>query len=360
MHLKKLILKDFRNYTQASTEFCSATNSIWGSNAQGKTNLLEAVHFLTVGRSFRSNRTREVIREGAQHFYLEAHFMRDGTEQRLRIAGDGTTKKIIYNETVCPTAANLLGLLPSVLIEPDDELIKGPPKARRLFLDLLIAQVDPLYVHYLARFNRAMRQRNQLLRIQRTLGIESWEHEMGHAAGYVVAKRLETIERILPHCQHMHEEISHESAQLSIVYQSRIANLPREADKIAALYSAAFARRERDLQVGSTQNGPHRDDLGIFLGTQDMRIFGSEGQKRTLVTVLRLAGWHLLNELIGDQPLMLIDDLGLSLDKKRRDKLIEYVGSLGQSFITSTIRPEGISTPTHTLIEIVNGSAFTR
>lgn len=356
MYLKRLYLRNFRNYAECMVEFSPKLNHLWGANAQGKTNLLEAIHFLTVGRSFRTSVSREVIRAGTDGFYLEAFFLKDGIEQRLRIGGDGVNRKIIYNDTVCPSAANLLGLLPSVLIEPDDDLVKGPPRSRRLFLDLQIAQVDPLYVHYLARYNRAMRQRNLLLRSQNIAGIESWEHEMAQAAGYVTAKRLETIERLIPLSQRLHQEIVGNTQHLYLQYHARLHAPPTNAEGIAKQYRALFNARERDIQSGNTTHGPHRDDLGIYLAERDMRSYGSEGEKRTLVAVLRLAGWHLLKEQIGEDPLMLIDDLGISLDQHRREKLLDYVSGLGQSFVTSPMEPSARQGAEHSAFEVVEGN----
>lgn len=356
MFLKRLYLRNFRNYAECEVEFSAKLNHLWGDNAQGKTNLLEAIHFLTVGRSFRTNISREVIRSNASDYYLDAIFLKDNTEQRLRIAGDGTQRKIIYNDTACPSATHLLGLLPSVLIEPDDDLIKGPPRSRRLFIDLQIAQVDPLYVHYLARYNRAMRQRNLLLKNQNLTGIDSWEHEMAQAAGYVVSKRLETINRLIPLTQRLHQQLVGREEQLSLHYQSRL-QMASTAQEIAKNFRTLYSARERDILTGTTSQGPHRDDMAVFMSNRDMRSYGSEGEKRTLVAVLRLAGWHLLREQIGENPLLLIDDLGISLDRHRREKLLGYIEGLGQSFVTSPIEPARESN--HRAFEVAGGQVLT-
>ena len=183
MHLTRLYVRGFRNYEEAVLDCSPAVNVLYGDNAQGKTSLLEAIHLLMIGRSFRTTQTSELIRQGSEGFYIEAHFIRHGIEQKLRFGNNGQERRLYYNNTECLSLTSLLGVLPGVVITPDDELIKGPPYSRRLFLDLQISQTDPLYVHYLARYNKAMRQRNQLLRTRTLATIESWEEEDGHSCG---------------------------------------------------------------------------------------------------------------------------------------------------------------------------------
>src|SRR5579885_1832498 len=156
-----LVLRNFRNYREAHVQFSPGVNLIHGRNAEGKTNLLEALYFLSTGRSFRTSRLDELILKGERFFFLEAVFIKDGIEQTLKVSFDGTSRHLQLNATVYRGFLHLLGLLPHILYTPEDtDLIRGGPNERRRFLDLHLAQIDPLYVHHWLRYNRAMKQRN--------------------------------------------------------------------------------------------------------------------------------------------------------------------------------------------------------
>ena len=197
MHITYLKLLNFRNYKQVELSFSPRINVFWGNNGQGKTNLLEAIHMLSTGRSFRTHRLQDMVREGETHFYIEARFSKDEIIQSLKIYYDNVSKKVIYNETTYPQFSSLLGILPSVLLSPDDlSLINGSPAERRRFLDLHIAQIDPLYLFYLGRYYKAMKQRNELLRSQTADTLNIWEQAMAPAAGYLIAKRKQAAETL--------------------------------------------------------------------------------------------------------------------------------------------------------------------
>ncbi len=161
MHLRSLFLQQFRNYKEAYFEFSPSLNLICGPNALGKTSLLEAIHYLMIGRSFRPGHHQDLIKVGCDTFYLEAIFCKYNVDQKLRLHANAKERRIIYNSTALASSSNLLGLIQGVVMTPDDvNLVKGPPALRRQFLDIQIAQIDPLYVHHLGRYSRAMRQRN--------------------------------------------------------------------------------------------------------------------------------------------------------------------------------------------------------
>ncbi|NGX57477.1 MAG: DNA replication and repair protein RecF [Chlamydiae bacterium] len=326
MLIKRLLLRQFRCYDESVFEFCPEINLIYGANAQGKTSLLEALHLLAIGRSFRTVRLTDMIQNESESFFLEALFESGGVEQRVAISFSGRERKIVHNNTTYPAFSSLIGLLPVTMMIPDDDLIKGSPDARRKFIDLQISQFDPLYLHYLTRYQRAMRQRNHLLKSQQLTIIDPWEQEMAKAASYVVKKRRQLIEALQPNGQQIHHVLSNGNDVLNLRYQESL-----EGD-----YLQQFQKnRMKEVKFGFTCAGPHRDDLLITIGNQEARHFASEGQKRTCVTALRLASWHLLKERIGNAPLMMIDDFGISLDRKRRQQFMDQLSGLGQVFITS-------------------------
>lgn len=349
MFLRTLYLHNFRIYTEASFDFHPHVNMIWGANAQGKTTILEAVHFLITGRSFRTSQTADLIRKGTESFFIEASFIKHGIEQKLKVSCDGKERKIFYNQTPCPSTAHLMGILQGVVVTPDDVgMIKGAPLLRRQFLDLQIAQADPLYVHHLTRYNRAMRQRNCLLRTRNHTTIESWEFEMANAAAYVTHQRAFAVQGLRGHCKELHLTLTGE-ADFGLEYKTG-APTDNSIEQLRHYHLEQYKKnRYRENELGYTLVGPHKDDLVITIAQKDTRYFASEGQQRSCIASMRFAEWNRLNSLASEAPLMLIDDIGVSLDDSRKDKLFQYLPQFSQIFLTST---QAISMPNSRTIRI--------
>jgi len=351
MLLKSLYLRNFRNYEEAAIAFSPKLNYIYGENAQGKTNLLEAIHLLLTGRSFRTHHNCDLIRFGTPAFYLEAHFEKNGVEQQLKINFDGEGRTVIHNATPLPSLSALLGILNGVIISPEDhELVKGGPAARRQFLDLQIACESPLYLHHLSRYARAMKQRNVLLRRHKLETIEIWEEQMAESATYLTLKRHETIGQL-----EKEEALKRHVDSLTLSYQTT-APVKRDAETIKTYFLKQYEKcRPREVDQGSTQTGPHRDDLMIYVHGHEARFFASEGQTRSCVTSLRLAQWARLKNTTEETPILCVDDVGISLDANRENSLYEQLGSLGQVFITSPRKLQELPHEAH-LIGVHNGS----
>ena len=337
MFLRSLHLQQFRNYGEMNLEFNPSLNLICGPNAQGKTSLLEAIHYLMIGRSFRSSRNQELIRFGSSSFYLETLFCKHGVDQKLRIQVEGGERRMIYNSTPLISASSLLGIIPGVIMTPDDvNLIKGAPLLRRQFLDLQIAQVDPLYVHYLARFIKAMGQRNMLLKQKQEGTIEIWEHEMAQSASYIVIQRRRGIAALQIHCRAFYAHLTDEKEHLNLKYCSGASNCKDERE-IKSHYLQQYKKnRGKEMALGFTLTGPHKDDLWIGINDRDVRYFASEGQQRSCVAALHMGEWQRLKEVSENTPIFMIDDVGISLDDKRRERLIDKLAMLGQIFLTTT------------------------
>ena len=327
MWLKRLYLHNFRNYENAHITFAPGINVIEGENGQGKTNLLEAIYLLSTGRSFRTAHLGDLIRHDTPGFFLEAEFERDGIEQTLKVSFDGITRKVWHNSTTYANFSNLLGLLPSVLFAPHDaNLISGAPADRRRFINLHIAQGDPLYVHHLLRFGKALKQRNCMLKAGSKDGIEVWEAEMALSAFVLVQKRKEAISKLQEHLSPLAKELSLEFDDFQLDYQPSISS---------DFESQWSHMRKRELIFGSTQSGPHRDDLQIALHGKKAKSFSSEGQKRSCLAALRFAEWEVLRSRFEDKPLIGIDDFGTHLDAARSKKLRNHLGAFGQVFLTT-------------------------
>lgn len=334
MFLRTLYLRNFRCYEEAEFHFSPGVNLIHGPNAQGKTSILEAVHFLSTGQSFRTSQIKDLIRIGASSFYLEAVFEKHGIEQTLKVTSDAQERRILYNNTVCSSTTSLWGLLQGVTLTPDDiEVVKGGPQLRRQFLDMQIAQADPLYVHHLTRYNRGLRQRNILLRARKTASIEIWEQEMSKSAAYLVQQRMRAAMELQVTSGDLYQMIGSEKCRLELRYNGPQAG----TSPLHVSYLEQWQKmRQRELEIGYTLVGPHRDDCFIALDGREVRFFASEGQQRTCVAAMRLAEWNRLRTLVEEAPLMLMDDVGMGLDSVRRERLLISAQGLGQVFLTTT------------------------
>ncbi|MBN9378154.1 MAG: hypothetical protein BGO14_05765 [Chlamydiales bacterium 38-26] len=335
--LQKLYLRNFRRYEEALFQFEPTLNTIIGPNAFGKTTVLEAIQCLMNGRSFRTHQMGDLLRDGQKKFSIEAYFIKQGIEQNLKFYFDGNERKIIYNSSTLSSATHLLGLIHGVVVTPDHvSLIKGTPVVRRHFLDLQIAQVDPLYVHHLTRYTKAMRQRNVLLKRKELSTIESWETEMAGAAAYITLQRKQAVHDLQKIGLPIHEMLAGEGQALLLDYKSSCSDRTNMGELREHYLQQWGKMRHREKDVGTTLYGPHRDDLLIKIGEREARLFASEGQQRTCVMALKLAEWERLRLISHELPLMLIDDVGVSLDGSRRQKLLMHLNALGQVFLTST------------------------
>lgn len=320
MYLKSLYLRNFRSYKEAEFSFSEKLNVLFGDNAQGKTNLLEAIYLIATGRSFRTQTLSELIRTEESFFFLEAQIYRDGVLQKVEVVFDGQNRKVSLDANRFMSFHPLLGILPSVIYTPYDiELIAGSPAERRRFLNLHLAQSDPLYVHHFSRFWRAMKQRNCLLRTKKTDGIECWEMEMAQSAEYLAKARQEMVSELaFPHLLDEKQELQF---QISANPKSYLQQLQKN--------------RAREMELGVTLTGPHRDDLLIAIDGKPARLFASEGQKKTAIAALKLAEWERLSKRVGAPALMCFDDLGGSLDETRQSLIKAKLQMLGQVFITT-------------------------
>lgn len=341
MHLRNLHLRNFRLYEDAVFTFSPGINVIKGPNARGKTSIIEALYFLMTGRSFRTSQTADLIRHGAGSFLIEASFVKHGIQQKLQVQYNGSERKVLYNSTPCASSLNLLGLLQGVVIHPDDAtIVKGAPACRRNLLDLQLGQSDPLYVRHLTRYDKAMRQRNILLKAKNPATIDVWEEQMAHSAAYIIRQRLHATKTLELRGKEFYRNICGAKEELSLHYKANGTgdNIPAEERDIHVLFSDQFKRhRLKEMELGSTMTGPHKDDVLIALHGKDARGFASEGQQRSCVVALRLAEWERLKSTTAHEtPIMLVDDLGISLDAGRRLQLLQHLSSLDQVFITTT------------------------
>ena len=317
--LKEIYLKDFRNFDHLSIAFSPRVNLIIGENGIGKTSLLEAIHMLSTGRSFKSNELKESIRKGASSFWIDALYEDEGIEQRLRLSFDGKERLFKHNETLYRSFSPLLGILPSVIYAPSDIiLIVGTPKDRRRFMNIELSQSDPLYVYYLSRYAKALLHRNTLLKQKKRLSIELWEEELAKSGNYLTHKRETFFTELSQKVKEEYCELTSVDEEIEIHYEP--SRITEGFDKI----------REREFVMGYTLIGPHRDDFTIELKGHDAKKYASEGQKRTLLSAIKLATLSRF-----EFPFFSIDDFGTHLDSERQELLKNQLIEKDQIFLTT-------------------------
>ena len=336
MLLLTLRLHNFRNFGEEFIRFHPKINLIHGENAQGKTNLLEAIYLLSTGRSWRTSNYSDLIRHGEKFFFLEAEIIKDLVSQTITIYYDGKTKKISHNSNALPNFTSLLGLMPATIHAPQDvELITGQPAIRRRFLNLHLAQSDPLYIHHISRFVKALKERNFMLKKGKLANIDIYEEEMAKAASYITIKRSKLITLLKEPFEELLPQLAGIKEPFHLRYVPSL-NFNEEPNVLYTEYKKTLERmRPRDLQFKTTQVGPHRDDLVFYLDKRIAKSFASEGQKRTLASALRLAEYSLLSQRTGSPAILNIDDLGAHLDARREELFHGLLKNFNQVFITN-------------------------
>lgn len=328
MQIQSLYVDRFRKLSDSRFHFTEGIQAIVGQNAIGKTTLLEALYFLIAGKSFRTHRMAELFQNGSEAFFLSVCFLKHGVEQELKVYVNGQERKVLYNATSFPTLSSLLGMILGSVMTPDDaNLIKGAPQTRREFLDLQIAETDPLYNWHLNRYTRAMRHRNALLKAKQTLTCESFEHEMAASAAYITCQRRKTIETLTPLFQQKYRTLGEERESVGLSYKSSLLEDPRQ------ILTQYVKNRARDMQFGATLQGPHKDEIEIEIEGKEAKSFASEGQKQTLIAALKLAEWQRLLDISQETPLFMIDDMGLGMDGARKKRFFRKSRKWGRSLL---------------------------
>jgi DNA replication and repair protein RecF len=344
--LADLRLRDFRNYAVADLSFRPGVTLMVGPNAQGKSNLVEAIYTAALGRSPRVGRDIEVIRFGQDRAYVRAGVQ--GTRaHNLEVAFDRTTgaRRIRVNG-VSATRGQLLGRCAVVLAGSlDDELVRGAPAHRRRLMDAALSQVSPSYFFALTRYTRVLRQRNQLLRAAadaRTLA--PWDDQLVDLGAVVTTRRREFVARLAVGAAERHARLAGGAERLRVVYVCAAG----EGEERAALRRALDAGRGDDLRRGTTHVGPHRDDVLFTVNGVDVRMFGSRGEHHTVALSVRLAEVDQLRAELGEWPIVLLDDVLAHLDASRQSLLLKEVAG-PQVLLTHTERPPAADTPMRVL-----------
>ncbi len=352
MHVYSLSLKNFRNYEALQTQFSPCKNLILGQNGQGKTNLLEALYFLSHAKSNRTTSDRELIRHGADFMSLSAlviygHGGRHQLDVQMSLSPENRLKTLIkVDGSPLKSRSALLGYLPTVsFFLPDLLMVRGVPEDRRRWLDTAIVQYDRRHLHYLLQFSKIRLQKNQLLK-QGTVDpahLAVWNQQFAAAGAQVMLSRCQYLALIQDWAQIKYLELANSQEQLAFAYQSRLldflsrppADLTLE-EMEAGLLAALRQRQEEELRRGTCLVGPHRDDVAFLLNAQSAHAYGSQGQQRSIVLALKLTELQLLTQKLAEAPILLMDDVMAELDPVRQQLLLSHVSPESQVFLTTT------------------------
>ncbi|WP_296903420.1 DNA replication/repair protein RecF [uncultured Megasphaera sp.] len=341
MMIEAVRLHGFRNYEDETIAFPRAIILLYGKNGQGKTNLLESLYMGGIGKSYRGTADADLIGWNRDQASVIINFRRSETQQQLKIILSRTAKKELWvNETKVPQR-ELVGTLNEVLFSPDDlQLIKGSPSLRRRFMDMEISQVSRPYYRDLLQYNRAVSQRNLMLKKMKYEGIhslEEWDRQIAGFAASIVAKRLEALHKLSFLAGVLHKRLSRGAEKLDLTYVQPYGGGDTSRQTDPEWYYALLQRRlEEDVRHQSTSVGPHRDDLVFSVGPADLRKYGSQGQQRTAVLALKLSELEYVKSETGEYPVLLLDDVMSELDQDRRQALLDFVRDRIQTFITTT------------------------
>lgn len=346
MILERLSLRDFRNYQSLQLDLHPGLNIFAGPNAQGKTNILEAIYFLSTAKSHRTSREQDLLRWGTDLLQAKAELTRHGRRHTLELSYDTEKKKQVrINGLLERRVSSLIGKMPVVFFSPDDlQLLKGAPALRRRFLDIELSQISSTYLHHLQQFNKVLLQRNTLLRMASSGGgplntIEVWDEQLAEHGAQIIYRRDQAVLALAGLAHSLHGRLTSGSEDLTLDYCTS-APLPARKEGpsgVKAFLTAEIDRRRREeVRRGVSLVGPHRDDLHVAINGSDSRLYASQGQQRTAVLSLKLAELSFMQSEIGEEPILLLDDVASELDPRRREYLLATVADSIQTLLTCT------------------------
>ncbi len=334
MILKSIALKSFRNYSDLFLEFDQGTNILYGDNAQGKTNVLEAVYISGTTRSHKGSKDRELIQFGQEEAHIQTVVNKGGFDYQIDMhIKKNRSKGIAINKIPIKKASELFGILNIVFFSPEDlNIIKNGPSERRRFLDVELCQLDKIYLYHLVKYNKILNQRNKLLKdlhfhpeLKDTLPV--WDMQLVKYGREIIAARKKFVEELNEIVFEIHRKLSGNKEELHLNYEPNVMEDFFEQDLLK--------NQEKDLKFGITSTGPHRDDMCFLIHGIDIRKFGSQGQQRSCALSLKLSEIELVKRSIDEKPVLILDDVLSELDSSRQNFLLNSIHDI-QTVITCT------------------------
>ena len=347
MIIRKLKLQNFRLFSEIDLSFTDGINLITGRNGQGKTSILESIHYLALTKSFRTSVDKNAIKYDESYFNIRGHVLSVNSQHTdVRVFySHQDAKQIFIDEKRVVKFSDYLGTLPCVVLTPDDlKLSYGGPAERRRFLDVLLSQVSSLYLDDLKNYRRAILQRNALLantdrRIIKNQ-IDIWNQQLIKFGVPVIKKRLEFVRFLNEKLTKQYQKYSSTSDSVAAKYKSQLVSDQDHADEkdiSARFLSRLNSKLDYEMKKMSTETGPHRDDIDFYKNNKLFKEFGSQGENKTLIIVLKFLEWEYLSKNKESKPVLLLDDIFGELDETRMQGLLYYLRHIGQAFITTTI-----------------------
>lgn len=334
MIVTKIELSNFRNYDFLKLEPDDKTNILYGKNAQGKTNILEAVYLCSTTKSHRSSKDAELIKFGCEEGHIKLFINKKSREYRIDIhLRKNKSKGIAINGIPIKKASELFGIFNVIFFSPEDlDIIKDGPAERRKFVDMELCQLDKIYVYNLINYNKVLGQRNQLLKdiymrpeLEETLDV--WDLQLAEYGSKIINRRKKFIKDINKIIKPIHAKLTENKEEINLIYK-------KNCDE-QEIYEKLIQNRIKDIKLKSTSVGPHRDDILFFNKDINIRNYGSQGQKRTVALSLKLAEIELVKLLINDTPVLLLDDVLSELDSDRQNHLLKSLDNI-QTIVTCT------------------------
>lgn len=337
MYINKIEIKNFRNYEKQEIELNPHINIFYGDNAQGKTNILEAIFISGFGKSFRTSKEREMIKIGENFLETIVFYQKSDRDGKIRTV-ISNKKQIEVNGVKIKRLSELIGKINLVIFTPDDiQILKSGPEKRRRFLDMMIGQLRPKYVYILNLYLKTLEQRNNYLKQIKEENkpesmLEIWDEKLAEYAEIICKYRTEFIEKLNNKIKEIHSEVTSNSEEIRIEYLTECSN--REV-----YLQILKQRRKLDIIKGYTTKGIHRDDFKCIINDKEIEVYGSQGQHRTAILSLKLAELYVIYDEIGEYPILLLDDFMSELDEKRRKSFLSYIKDT-QVIITCTDKME--------------------
>lgn len=345
MYINYLQLKNYRNYQELNIDLSNQVNIFLGNNAQGKTNILEAIHFLALAKSHRTSKDKELVQWGQSFSVIKGSFKTKRKDLNLEIQFTQKGKKAKINNLERRKLSEYIGGVNVILFGPEDlNLVKGSPIIRRRFMDMEISQISTSYIYNLSQFNKVVIQRNNLLKDftidnkNKEELLEIWNEQLVVYGAKIISKRINFIKKLEQWANEILNHLTDKTEELTIIYKPSFKiDMKNSETEIIELYrDNLYKIKKQELYRGTTLLGPHRDDIQFNINNINAQSFGSQGQQRSIALSLKLAEIELIYNETGEYPILLLDDVLSELDQKRQTHLLNTIENKVQTIITTT------------------------
>ena len=342
MIINQISLKNFRNYDSLIIKFNKKLNIIIGDNAQGKTNILESIYFLSITKSYRTSDDSVLIKNNKEFFKISAKIKENNVPKKLDAFFNKTNKMLYLNDNLEKKISKFIGILNVIICCPEDiNIIKGAPTDRRNFLNIELSKISQAYLNKYNEYNKLLRMRNDYLKLLMVNNISDKRYfdiitdQLVEKAIYIYKERKKFIDQINEYISNIYKEIS-DISDLRLNYIPNIELDTYDDEYLKKTIKNQYVKHfNREISLGMTIFGPHRDDFSFSINNDSIKVFGSQGQQKLAIIALKLSLVNIFNERLDSMPILLLDDIFSEIDKKRKNKIMKYINDFGQVIITT-------------------------